>query len=246
MFKIVLMRHGESMWNLENKFTGWTDIKLSKKGIKEAKKAGKLLEINGFKFDLAYTSLLERANETLRLCLSKMGGADIKIIRNWRLNERHYGALQGLNKKETAVKYGEKQVLLWRRSFEIKPPELDTLEHEKLKNSQPYINIDPRDIPKSESLEDVVKRFLPIWKNNILNSIKVKKIIVVAHGNSLRALIMHLKNLTKEEIIKLNIPTGIPLVITLNKNLEIIDDYYLGDQNEIKNKISAVSNQSKL
>ena len=236
MYKLVIIRHGESLWNLENKFTGWTDVELTSKGEEEAKKAGKILKLNGFSFDIAYTSKLIRAIKTLNLCLSEMKLQRISIHKSWRLNERHYGALQGLNKLETVRKFGEKQVAIWRRSYDIPPP-------------QNYNNSieDGITAPPSESLKDVKSRFMPLWENEISRKILTnEKVLVVAHGNSLRALIKHVGNISKENIAKVNIPTGIPFIIELDKQLNIEKSYYLGDKEMIDKKINSVKNQISL
>lgn len=236
MYKLVIIRHGESLWNLENKFTGWTDVELTSKGEEEAKKAGKILKLNGFSFDIAYTSKLIRAIKTLNLCLSEMKLQRISIHKSWRLNERHYGALQGLNKLETVRKFGEKQVAIWRRSYDVPPP-------------QNYNNSieDGITAPPSESLKDVKSRFMPLWENEISRKILTnEKVLVVAHGNSLRALIKHVGNISKENIAKVNIPTGIPFIIELDKQLNIEKSYYLGDKEMIDKKINSVKNQISL
>ncbi len=238
MLKLVLLRHGESEWNAQNRFTGWTDVGLTKKGVLEAENSGKLLKKNGFYFDLAYTSLLERANLTLNLCLKKLDQRDLPIKYEWRLNERHYGSLQGLNKKETAAKYGDEQILIWRRSYDIPPPSLkfDDIRHPRF--SKKYKNIEPDKLPMSESLKDTKERFMPLWEKSILSNLKLKKnILIVAHGNSLRALVKHIDKISDKDIINLNIPTGIPLVYELNKKLKTINNYYLADVNEIAKKI---------
>ena len=236
MYKLVIIRHGESLWNLENKFTGWTDVELTSKGEEEAKKAGKILKLNGFSFDIAYTSKLIRAIKTLNLCLSEMKLQRISIHKSWRLNERHYGALQGLNKLETVRKFGEKQVAIWRRSYDISPPQ-------KYNNSIE----DGITAPPSESLKDVKNRFMPLWENEISRKILTnKKVLVVAHGNSLRALIKHVGNISKENIAKVNVPTGIPFIIELDKQLNTKKSYYLGDKEMIDKKISSVKNQISL
>lgn len=246
MYKVVLLRHGESTWNKENRFTGWTDVDLSEKGISEAKKAGEVLLESGYTFDMAYTSVLKRAIRTLWLALDEMDLMWIPVINSWRLNERHYGALQGLNKSEMAEKYGEKQVLIWRRSYDIRPPALE-------KNDERYPGFDPRykeltenQLPTSECLKDTVERFLPYWHETIAPTIKTgKKVLIAAHGNSLRALVKYLDNIPEEEIVSLNIPTGIPLVYELDKNLKPIKHYYLGDVSEIEKAIKSVADQGK-
>jgi len=246
MYKIVLLRHGESTWNKENRFTGWTDVDLSEKGIIEAKNAGRVLLESGYVFDIAFTSVLKRAIRTLWLTLDEMDLMWIPVINSWRLNERHYGALQGLNKSEMAEKYGEKQVLIWRRSYDIRPPELE-------KNDKRYPGFDPRykdlednQIPQSECLKDTVERFLPYWHDTIAPTIKNgKKVLIAAHGNSLRALVKYLDNVPEKEIVSLNIPTGIPLVYELDNDLKPITHYYLGDPAEIEKAIKSVANQGK-
>jgi 2,3-bisphosphoglycerate-dependent phosphoglycerate mutase len=246
MKKIVLLRHGESDWNKENRFTGWTDVDLSEKGKEEAKKAGQVLKKEGFIFDVAYTSVLKRAIRTLWITLDGMDLMWIPVYNSWRLNERHYGALQGLNKSETAAKFGEDQVLIWRRSYDIQPPALE-------KNDPRYPGIDPRykdldkkDIPCTECLKDTVARFLPYWHETIAPMVKSgKRVIIAAHGNSLRALVKYLDNVSEDAIIKLNIPTGIPLVYELDDNLKPIKNYYLGDPEEINKAMEKVANQGK-
>ena len=227
MHKVVLVRHGQSVWNLENKFTGWTDVDLSENGINEAKSAGKLLKENGYTFDVAYTSVLKRANHTLDLILKELD-INIPINYNWRLNERHYGALQGLNKKETALKYGEEQVHIWRRSYDVLPPSLDDDDPryiEMLDNYSEYV-------PHTECLKDTVLRVIPYWNSDILPSIKDgKKVIIVAHGNSLRGLIKYLDNISDEEIMNVEIPTGTPLVYELDDEYKPIRHYYLTENN---------------
>jgi len=246
MYKIVLLRHGESVWNKENRFTGWTDVDLTEKGVIEANEAGKVLSKNGFIFDLAFCSVLLRANRTLELTLKKMGLQNIPVLKSWRLNERHYGALQGLNKAETAEKHGEDQVLIWRRSYDIQPPALNKNDKRYPGNDPIYKNVNEQDLPLTECLKDTVNRFLPYWYEEIVPAIKAeKKIIIAAHGNSLRALVKHLDDISDEEILKLNIPTGLPLVYELNEKLEPINRYYLGDAEKVKAAMEAVANQGK-
>lgn len=246
MIKLVLLRHGESQWNLENRFTGWTDVDLTKKGELEAKSAGKVLKNNFFEFDLIYTSVLKRAIRTMKICLSEMKIKNIPIEYSWRLNERHYGALQGLNKAETAKKYGDEQVLLWRRSYDTPPPQLQISDSRWSGNDSSYSHMDKNEIPLSECLKDTVKRFLPYWKENIEPSLQDgKKIMIVAHGNSLRALVKHLDNISDKDIVSFNIPTGIPLIYELNNKLKPVKSYYLGNQEEIEKAISSVKNQAK-
>jgi 2,3-bisphosphoglycerate-dependent phosphoglycerate mutase len=246
MYKVVLLRHGESTWNKENKFTGWTDVDLSEKGTKEAHEAGKLLKKEGYTFDLAYTSVLKRAIRTLWIAQDEMDLMWIPVIRNWRLNERHYGALQGLNKAETAQKYGDEQVKIWRRSYSTQPPALEKTD-ERYPGSDPrYADLTEDELPLTECLQDTVARFVPFWENTIEPSIKEgKKVIVAAHGNSLRALVKYLDNIPEDEIVGLNIPTGIPLVYELDENLKSIKSYYLGDPEEIKKAAEAVARQGK-
>ncbi len=228
MYKIILLRHGESIWNKENLFTGWTDVGLSENGITEAKNAGKILDANNFKFDYAYVSLLKRALQTLWFTLEEMDQLWIPWEKSWRLNERHYGALQGLNKMETAAKYGKDQVHQWRRSYQIKPPQLEKGDKRFPGNDRRYQQLSESDLPLGESLEDTVKRFLPYWKETIAPTIKTgKQIIIAAHGNSLRALVKHLQKIPDEEINSLEIPTGKPLVYELDENLFYRNHYYL-------------------
>lgn len=246
MMKLVVVRHGESTWNKENRFTGWTDVDLSEKGKEEAKKAGEILKAEGFKFDLAYTSVLKRAIRTLWYILDEMDLMWIPVIRDWRLNERHYGALQGLNKAETAAKHGEEQVKIWRRSYDIQPPALEESDERFPGHDPRYGNLTADQLPKTECLKDTVARFLPLWKNEISNDIKSgKKVLIVAHGNSLRALVKYLDNIPDDEIVGLNIPTGIPLVYELDDDLKPIKHYYLGDPEEIAKAQQAVANQGK-
>jgi 2,3-bisphosphoglycerate-dependent phosphoglycerate mutase len=246
MYKVVLLRHGESTWNKENRFTGWTDVDLNEKGIEEAKASGKILKEEGFDFDIAFTSVLKRALRTLWLCLEGMDRLWIPVEKNWRLNERHYGALQGLNKAETAEKHGEEQVLIWRRSYDIPPPALEKSDERFPGNFPAYKDVDEADLPTTESLKLTVDRFLPYWFDTIAPTIKAgKKVLIVAHGNSLRALVKYLDNVSEEDIIKLNIPTGVPLVYELDNDLKPIKHYYLGDQDEIAAKAAAVAAQGK-
>ncbi len=246
MYKVVLLRHGESQWNKENRFTGWTDVDLTEKGVAEAKEAGRLLKEGGYTFDVAYTSVLKRAIRTLWITQDEMDLMWIPVIRNWRLNERHYGALQGLNKAETAAKHGEDQVLVWRRSYSIPPPELEEDDDRYPGKDPRYADLSKEDVPKTESLELTVKRFLPYWKEEIGPAVKSgKKVLIAAHGNSLRALVKYLDDISDEEIVGLNIPTGVPLVYELDENLKPIKHYYLGDQEAIKAKMDAVAKQGK-
>ncbi len=246
MYKVVLLRHGESEWNRENRFTGWTDVDLSEKGLGEAKAAGKLLKAEGYTFDIGFTSVLKRAIRTQSMALDEMDLLWIPIIRDWRLNERHYGGLQGLNKAETAAKYGEQQVKIWRRSYDIPPPPLETSDPRFPGHDRRYADLTPAELPKTECLKDTVARFLPMWHEVIAPTIKSgKRVMIAAHGNSLRALVKYLDNISEGEIIELNIPTGIPLVYELDDNLKPIKHYYLGDQAAIAAAMNAVANQGK-
>ncbi len=244
--KLVLLRHGESTWNKENRFTGWTDVDLSEKGKEEAKQAGEVLKEQGYTFDIAFTSVLKRAIRTLWIVQDEMDLMWIPVHRSWRLNERHYGALQGLNKAETAAKYGDEQVLIWRRSYDIPPLALE-------KSDSRYPGLDPRykdlkskELPLSECLKDTVVRFLPYWHKTIAPAVKKgKRVIIAAHGNSLRALVKYLDKISDEKIVNLNIPTGMPLVYELEDNLKPIRSYYLGDPDEVKKAMDAVANQGK-
>lgn len=246
MIKLVLLRHGESVWNRENRFTGWVDVDLSEQGIAEAKKAGQVLKKEGYKFDIAFTNLLKRCTETLSLVLDEMNLKSISVVKSWKLNERHYGALQGLNKAEMAQKYGEEQVLKWRRSYGIRPPALKKTDEMYPGNDQKYRNLDEKEIPLTECLKDVVARVEPYWKKEIAPALKSgKKVLIVASGNSSRAIVKYLDNVPDDEIVSLNIPTAVPLVYELDDNLEPINHYYLGDQKEIEAKIQAVAAQGK-
>jgi 2,3-bisphosphoglycerate-dependent phosphoglycerate mutase len=246
MIKLVLLRHGESTWNKENRFTGWTDVDLSEKGIEEAKKAGMLLKEEGFVFDVAFTSLLKRAIRTLWLVTDEMDLLWIPVIRAWELNERHYGALQGLNKAETSAKYGEDQVLIWRRSFDIPPPKLEMGDERYPGHDPRYKDLSGRDLPLTESLKETIARCIPYWNMHIVPMIKSgKRVLITAHGNSLRALVKHLDNISDDEIVKLNIPTGIPFVYELGDDLKPIKSYYLGDPEEIKKAAQKVADQGK-
>ncbi len=246
MYKVVLLRHGESTWNKENRFTGWTDVDLSEKGLQEAKKAGQVLKKEGYTFDLAYTSVLKRAIRTLWITLDEMDLMWVPVIRNWRLNERHYGALQGLNKAETAQKFGEDQVKIWRRSYDVQPPALEKTDDRYPGKDPRYSELRENELPLTECLKDTVARFVPYWENTIAPSLKTgKKVLITAHGNSLRALVKYLDNIPESEIVELNIPTGIPLIYELDENLKSIKSYYLGDQEEIAKAAAAVANQGK-
>lgn len=244
MHKIVLIRHGESQWNKENRFTGWKDVDLSEKGREEAKAAGELLKNEGFVFDEAYTSVLKRAIRTLWTILDEMDLMWIPVTKSWLLNERHYGGLQGLDKAETAAQYGDEQVLIWRRSYDIPPPVLDVSDERYLGNDPRYAGIE--DFPATECLKDTVARVVPYWENEIAPKIKAgKRLIIAAHGNSLRALVKHLDGISDEEILKLNIPTGVPLVYELDADLKPVKSYYLGDAEAIQAAQDAVANQGK-
>ncbi len=244
--KLVLLRHGESIWNKENKFTGWTDVDLSEKGVEEAKESGRVLKKEGYMFDVAFTSVLKRAIRTLWIALDEMDLMWLPVYRSWRLNERHYGALQGLNKAETAKKFGEEQVLIWRRSYDAPPSSLDKTDERYPGNDPRYHGMDEKDIPLTECLKDTVARFLPYWHKTIAPAIKSgKRVLIAAHGNSLRALVKYLDNVSEEAIVKLNIPTGIPLIYELDEKLKPIKHYYLGDPEEVKKAMEAVSKQGK-
>jgi 2,3-bisphosphoglycerate-dependent phosphoglycerate mutase len=246
MKKLVLLRHGESTWNKENRFTGWTDVDLSDKGITEANKAGDVLKKEGFVFDIAYTSVLKRAVRTLWITLDKMDLMWIPVYNSWRLNERHYGALQGLNKSEMAAKFGEDQVLIWRRSYDVPPPALEVKDPRYPGNDPRYATLSKKELPVTECLKDTVARFLPYWHETIAPTVKSgKRVIIAAHGNSLRALVKYLDNIPDDKIVALNIPTGLPLVYELDDNLKPLKSYYLGDPEEVKKAMEAVANQGK-
>ena len=228
MIKLVLVRHGQSMWNLENRFTGWTDVELSEQGIKEAKEAGKVLKEKGFSFDVAYTSVLKRENDTLGYILEELGEQDIPVKKSWRLNERHYGALQGLNKDETREKYGEEQVLLWRRSTDVRPPALSKDDERYPGNDSKYSELKENELPTTENLIDTIERVMVYWNSDIVKDLAAgKRVIIAAHGNSLRGLIKYLDNMTDEEVIKLELQTGNPICYELDDNLKPIRHYYL-------------------
>jgi 2,3-bisphosphoglycerate-dependent phosphoglycerate mutase len=246
MYKLVLLRHGESQWNMENRFTGWADVDLTAKGIEEAKSAGNLLKAEGFTFDKAFTSFQKRAIRTLWITLDGMDLMWIPVERSWKLNERFYGGLTGLNKAETARKYGDEQVLKWRRSYDIPPPELDKSSEFYPGNDPRYAGLSDAELPTTECLKDTVERVVPYWEQVIAPEIKAgKKLIIAAHGNSLRALVKYLDEMSEEAIIKLNIPTGVPLVYELDANLKPMKHYYLGDQEALAAKLQAVANQGK-
>lgn len=246
MYKVVLIRHGESVWNKLNLFTGWTDVDLSEKGIQEANEGGKVLNDEGYTFDIAFTSVLKRAIKTLNIVMDQMDLHWIPVVKNWRLNERHYGALQGLNKAETAEKYGKEKVLEWRRSFDTPPPALEETDDRYPGKDPRYADLTKEELPLTESLKLTIDRFLPYWHDTIAPAIKSgKKVVIVAHGNSLRALVKYLDNISEEEIVGLNIPTGVPLVYELDENLKPIKHYYLGDQEKIEAAINSVAKQTE-
>ena len=246
MYKIVLIRHGESLWNKENRFTGWADVDLSEKGKEEAAKAGQQLKKEGFAFDMAYTSVLKRAVKTLWTVLDNMDLNWIPVINSWKLNERHYGALQGLNKAETAAKFGEEQVKIWRRSYDTPPPALEKSDERFPGNDSRYSSLAEEELPLTECLKDTVARVIPYWEKEIAPKIKEgKKIIIAAHGNSLRALVKYLDNISDSDIVSLNIPTAMPLVYELDENLKPVKNYYIGDPEAVKKAMEAVANQGK-
>lgn len=244
--KLVLIRHGESVWNMENRFTGWTDVDLSQKGIEEATEAGKVLRNKGFDFDICYTSYLKRAIHTLNIVLDEMNRQWLPVVKSWKLNERHYGALQGLNKSETAEKYGEDQVKIWRRSFDVQPPSLNKDDDRNPCKAAAYSNESELDMPLTESLKDTIARVVPYYNAEIRPQMENgKNVLIAAHGNSLRALVKYFENISDEEIVGVNIPTGIPLVYEFNENFEVTNKYYLGDEDAIKAKMQSVANQGK-
>jgi len=246
MYKLVMLRHGESLWNKENRFTGWVDIDLSEKGIEEAKKAGQTLKKEGYTFDIAYTSVLKRAIRTLWIVLDELDLMWIPVVRSWRLNERMYGALQGLNKSEMAAKHGEEQVLIWRRSYDVPPPALTKDDPMYPGKDLRYKDLKENEIPLTECLKDTVARVMPYWNETIAPMIKSgKKVLIAAHGNSLRALVKYLDNVSENDIVSMNIPTGIPLVYELDDNLKPLNRYYIGDPEEVKKAMEAVANQGK-
>jgi len=246
MKRLVLLRHGESTWNKENRFTGWIDVPLSERGVAEAREAGRLLRKEGYTFDVAYTSVLRRATDTLRLVLEEMKLQSIPVIQHWRLNERHYGALQGLNKAETAARFSEEQVLIWRRSYDVRPPAL-TQDDERYPGKDPrYASLKPEELPLTECLKDTVERFLPYWHETIAPAVREgKRVLIAAHGNSLRALVKHLDQIPDDKIVALNIPTGISLVYELRDDLAPVRHFYLGDPDAVKRATQAVADQSK-
>ncbi|MFO7729451.1 MAG: 2,3-diphosphoglycerate-dependent phosphoglycerate mutase [Spirochaetia bacterium] len=247
MIKLVLLRHGESVWNKENRFTGWTDVDLSERGVQEAREAGRMLKEKGFAFDIAYTSVLKRAIRTLNIVLEELDLQWIPVRKHWRLNERHYGALQGLNKAETAEREGEEQVHIWRRSYDIAPPRLEESDSRFPLNEPQYQQMDKGVLPHTECLKDTVERFMPYWFDTIVPALKSgKKVVIAAHGNSLRALVKYIDGISDEDIPNLNIPTGLPLVYELNdEDLQPINSYYLGDEERVRKATAAVKNQGK-
>ena len=246
MHKVVLLRHGESIWNKENRFTGWTDVDLSEKGISEAVDAGRILMQKGYTFDIAFTSVLKRAIRTLWIVLDEMDLMWLPVYRDWRLNERHYGALQGLNKAEMAAQHGEGQVLIWRRSYDIRPPALEKTDERYPGNDPRYKNLTAAELPLTECLKDTVQRFVPYWRETIEPIIRSgQRVIISAHGNSLRALVKYLDHIPDDEIVGLNIPTGMPLVYELDNDLKAVDRTYLGDPDLVKKAMAAVANQGK-
>ncbi|MCD6567500.1 MAG: 2,3-diphosphoglycerate-dependent phosphoglycerate mutase [Dehalococcoidia bacterium] len=246
MIRLVLLRHGESVWNRENKFTGWTDVDLSERGMAEAEAAGRALKEQGYVFDLAFTSVLKRAIRTLWIVLDEMDLMWIPVQRSWRLNERHYGALQGLNKSEMAAKFGEEQVRVWRRSYDVRPPSLDKGDERYPSNDPRYSELDEGEIPATECLKDTVDRFLPYWHEVLAPAVRLgKRVIISAHGNSLRALVKYLDGIDDKNISRLNIPTGIPLVYELDGGLKPIKSYYLADDEKVKEAMAAVARQGK-
>ncbi len=246
MHQLVLIRHGQSTWNLDNRFTGWTDVDLSEQGNVEAREAGKTLRAEGFEFDMVYTSVLKRAIRTMWHVMDELDQMWLPVIRNWRLNERHYGALQGLNKAETAAKHGEDQVKIWRRSYDIPPPPLEPGDERNAAHDRRYADLSKDEIPLTESLKETVARFVPYWENTIAPQAQSgKRVLIVAHGNSLRALVKHLDNISEEDIVGLNIPTGVPLVYDLDESLKPLGHRYLGDPEAVRKAAEAVANQGK-
>jgi 2,3-bisphosphoglycerate-dependent phosphoglycerate mutase len=246
MYKLVLIRHGESTWNLENRFTGWTDVPLTSTGVEQARNSGRLLKAEGYDFDLCYTSVLKRATHTLWHCLDELDRTWLPVVHSWRLNERHYGALQGLNKAETAKKYGDEQVLAWRRSYDTPPPALDPSDARSERGDIRYAKLAPDQVPLTECLKDTVSRVLPYWNESMAPAIKAgKRALVAAHGNSIRALVKYLDNVSDSDIVGLNIPNGIPLVYELDESLKPIRHYYLGDAEAAAKAAAAVASQGK-
>jgi 2,3-bisphosphoglycerate-dependent phosphoglycerate mutase len=246
MHKLVLVRHGESTWNLENRFTGWTDVDLTPTGVEQAKNAGRLLKADGYEFDLAYTSVLKRATRTLWHCLDEMDRTWLPVVHSWRLNERHYGALQGLNKADMAKQYGEAQVLQWRRSYDTPPPSLEATDPRCERSDLRYAKLQPDQVPLTECLKDTVARVMPFWNESVAPAIKAgKKVVIAAHGNSIRALVKYLDNIADDAIVGVNIPNGIPLVYELDDALKPLRNYYLGDAAAAAKAAAAVASQGK-
>ena len=246
MYKLVLIRHGESTWNLENRFTGWTDVELTPTGVSQAMSAGKLLKAEGYEFDVAYTSVLKRAIHTLNYCLDEMDRSWLPVIKDWRLNERHYGGLQGLNKADMAKQYGDEQVLIWRRSYDTPPPALEANDPRGQRQDLRYAKLQPEQIPLTECLKDTVARVLPCWNDTLAPAIKAgQRIVIAAHGNSIRALVKYLDNIGDADIVGVNIPNGIPLVYELDADLKPIRSYYLGDAEAAAKAAAAVASQGK-
>jgi 2,3-bisphosphoglycerate-dependent phosphoglycerate mutase len=246
MHKLVLVRHGESTWNLENRFTGWTDVPLTDTGVVQAKQAGRLIADAGLDFDLAYTSVLKRAVWTLWHCLDQMDRTWLPVANSWRLNERHYGALQGLNKAETAKKFGDAQVLLWRRSYDVPPPALEPDDPRSERGDRRYARLQPHQVPLTECLKDTVARVLPFWNDSIAPAIRAgKRVLISAHGNSMRALVKHLDGISDDDIVGLNIPNGMPLVYELDAQLQPLKSYYLGDAAAVAEAAAAVAAQGR-
>jgi 2,3-bisphosphoglycerate-dependent phosphoglycerate mutase len=246
MKKLVLLRHGQSQWNLENRFTGWIDVPVTEKGAEEALKAGKLLKKEGFQFKIAYTSYLKRAIKTLWIVLEEMDMMWLPVKKSWRLNEKHYGMLQGLDKIETAEKYGDEKVLIWRRSFDVPPQPLEENDERNPRHDSRYAEIPANQVPLTESLKEVIDRFVPYWEIEIMPTLlREGEVLIAAHGNSLRALVMHLKNMSQEEILAFNIPTAVPYVFEFDDQLNLKKDYFLGDPEEVKKLMEQVANQAK-
>lgn len=244
--KLVLLRHGESVWNLENRFTGWTDVALSPNGINEAREAGRLMRVEGLDFDLCFTSYLKRAIRTLNIALEEMDREWLPLAKSWKLNERHYGALQGLNKAETAGKFGEEQVLIWRRSFDVRPPALDAGDARNPARDEAYRIVDPKKLPLSESLRDTIARTVPYFEDEIKPRMAAgARVLIAAHGNSLRALVMYLEKLSEAEIMRLNLPTGVPLLYELSDDFRVMEKRFIGDAARIAAKMQKVANQGK-
>ncbi|MGM9515842.1 2,3-diphosphoglycerate-dependent phosphoglycerate mutase [Roseateles sp. DB2] len=246
MYKLVLIRHGESTWNLENRFTGWTDVDLTTTGVEQAKQAGRLIKDAGLDFDVAYTSMLKRAVWTLWHCLDQMDRTWLPVVHSWRLNERHYGALQGLNKADMAKQYGDEQVLVWRRSYDTPPPPLEAQDPRSERSDVRYARLKPEEVPLTECLKDTVARVLPVWNDSIAPAIKAgKRVVIAAHGNSIRALVKYLDGIADDAIVGVNIPNGIPLVYELDADLKPIKSYYLGDAEAAAKAAAAVASQGK-